>query len=54
MAQADKDEVQVTRLQKARDERNLDLSREDSNYQLLKDMKEGLSNGYNIVPVLAG
>ncbi len=48
MAQANKEEVQVTRLQKARDERNLDLNREDSNYQLLKDMKEGLSNGYNI------
>jgi hypothetical protein len=33
---------------KTRDEKNLELNREDSNYQLLKDMKEGLSNGYNV------
>lgn len=48
MTKTDKDEVEVMKLQKTRDERNLDVSREDSNYQLLKDMTEGLSNGYNV------
>jgi hypothetical protein len=49
---AEANQVELSRMQRNRDEKMLDERKEDSRYQLLKDLSEGFTNGYNVGEVL--